>query len=71
MLGLREDVDYVLYNNNNNNIAFIIAPHILVLSSRAHYYPDFDLFHTNTHLNSPGSIQHMQPNLAQRTKFHT
>ena len=30
-------------------------------------YPDFDLFHTSTHLNSPGSIQHMQPYLAQHT----
>ena len=26
--------------------------------STVHYYPEFDLFHTNTHLNSQGSIQH-------------
>ena len=37
-------------------------------SSRALYiYPDFNLFHTNTHLNSLGSIQHMHPYLAQST----
>ena len=32
--------------------------------STVHYYPDFDLFHSNTHLNSPGSCCHI---LAQRT----
>ena len=29
--------------------------------STVHYYTDVNLFHTNTHLNCLGSMQHMQP----------
>ena len=48
--------------NNKYNIPYYSAyswfNHAL---STVHYYPDFDLFHSNTHLDSPGSIQHMLP----------